>query len=448
MKVAALAGRKFGLCLALLLLGVFSLRAQDIVTRTIGSVRVYFPLDNAELSDSYLENSGAFAALDSLIESAPLWDSFLNLELRSYSSLEGPYAHNVELSKARANALAQYLIRHWPDVESHLQIIVGDEAWEDFREAVANDPKLSEEARQRMLTIIDSDADPDVKGWRLKKCPEYSTAARHFVRQRYADLCWTVITPDGNAVQYVTPETGTETETEQETEQITEQETEQETVPVIIPPVQQEQETETTEATETAVAVSPAKPGKTMIAAVKTNLLFDAVTALNVEVEIPIGKRFSIMAEDVFPWWEFGNKYCLQLWEMGVEARFWFKPWEKGMEKLRGLFVGPYVMSGKYDFQLDKSVNYQGEFWSAGVTAGYAMPIGKKKKVNLEFSLSLGYLESPFRHYQPTDDYTKLIKDPAGNGTFYDIFIYPTKAKVSLVVPIGVRTSKKEVSHE
>lgn len=184
------------------------------------------------------------------------------------------------------------------------------------------------------------------------------------------------------------------------------------------------------------------------VAALKTNLLYDAVTALNFEVEVPIGKRFSVMVEDVFPWWETGNKYCFQVWEMGVEGRFWFKPWKSiGTEKLRGLFVGPYVMSGKYDFQFDKSINYQGEFWSVGLTAGYSLPLGKKKWGNLEFSLSLGYLQSPYRHYLPTDDYVKLIHDPALDGTFYDIFLYPTKAKISLVVPLNFPT-RKEVSHD
>lgn len=184
------------------------------------------------------------------------------------------------------------------------------------------------------------------------------------------------------------------------------------------------------------------------VVALKTNLLFDAVTALNFEVEVPIGKRFSVMVEDVFPWWETGNKYCFQVWEMGVEGRFWFKPWKSiGTEKLRGLFVGPYVMSGKYDFQFDKSINYQGEFWSVGLTAGYSLPLGKKKWGNLEFSLSLGYLQSPYRHYLPTDDYVKLIHDPALDGTFYDIFLYPTKAKISLVVPLNFPT-RKEVSHD
>ena len=184
-----------------------------------------------------------------------------------------------------------------------------------------------------------------------------------------------------------------------------------------------------------------------MIAALKTNLLFDVVTALNFEVEVPIANRYSFMVEDIFPWWETGNKYCLQAWVIGAEARVWLKSWERGSrEKLRGFFAGPYVMSGKFDFQFDKDINYQGEMWSVGVTAGYAMPIGRRKRCNLEFSLSLGYMQAPFRHYQPTDDYIKLIKDPVNDGTFYNIFVYPTKAKISLVVPITV--PKKEVSHD
>ena len=40
--------------------------------------------------------------------------------------------------------------------------------------------------------------------------------------------------------------------------------------------------------------------------ALKTNLLLDAVTAVNAEIEFPIGKHFSILVEDIFPWWSWG----------------------------------------------------------------------------------------------------------------------------------------------
>lgn len=178
---------------------------------------------------------------------------------------------------------------------------------------------------------------------------------------------------------------------------------------------------------------------------VKTNLLYDAVTALNVEVEIPIGSRFSLLAEDVFPWWHIGNKYALQMVELGAETRFWFTPWEKkSTRKMRGWFVGAYGMSAKYDFQLDTSVDYQGEYWSAGLSGGYVMPIGKKKNMTLEFSIALGFLQTDYRHYLPTDDYLKLIRDPYNVGTVS--YFGPTKAKVSLVIPINF--GKKEVNND
>lgn len=184
--------------------------------------------------------------------------------------------------------------------------------------------------------------------------------------------------------------------------------------------------------------------------AVKTNLLFDLVTALNVEVEVPVANRFSIVAEDLFPWWNIGNKYCLQMWEMGAEARFWFKPWEKrSTQKLRGWFAGAYGMSARYDLQYNTSINYQGEYWSAGVTGGYAISLGKKKNLSMEFSVSLGFLQTDYRHYQPTDDYIKLIRDPYSVGTVS--YFGPTKVKVSLVVPINFGKKgegKKEVNND
>ena len=173
---------------------------------------------------------------------------------------------------------------------------------------------------------------------------------------------------------------------------------------------------------------------KSTFVALKTNLLYDAVTALNVELEVPIGKRFSVMVEDVFPWWSFGpngNKYCLQLWSMGIEPRWWF--YRKGMnDKLQGHFVAPYVMSGKYDLQWDTSICYRGYGWSAGLTYGYSMPLCKW--LNMEFSMSIGYLNASFQHYQPSPDYEHLYKDPAKAGRM--TYVGPTKVKVSLVVPI------------
>ena len=181
---------------------------------------------------------------------------------------------------------------------------------------------------------------------------------------------------------------------------------------------------------------------KQTIFALKTNLLFDAATLLNAEIEFPIGKRLSILWEDVFPWWETGNKYCLQNWQMGPEFRYWFKPWDPyGTDKLRGFFVGAYGASAKGDLQNDREFDYQYEYWSAGLTGGWSARLGRSNWGRLELSLGLGYANVDYRHYFPMDDYSKLIRDPYDVGTAS--FWGPTKAKVSLVLPINVTRNKK-----
>ena len=223
-------------------------------------------------------------------------------------------------------------------------------------------------------------------------------------------------------------------------------------------PVPENEEIPVAEIPEYAAPVAPEVPevqsvpepdapaAGNMWLAVKSNLLYDSLTMLNVELEVPVGRRMSVMVEDVFPWWNIGNKYCLQHWEMGAEARFWFTPWaSRSEEKLRGFFAGVYGMSALFDFQWDTSLDYQGEYWSAGVVGGWCKPIGRKKNMNLELSLGLGYAHVPYQHYLPTDIYDKLIRDKSGTGHL-DYIFGPTKAKVSLVIPICSR--KKEVNHE
>ena len=174
--------------------------------------------------------------------------------------------------------------------------------------------------------------------------------------------------------------------------------------------------------------------------AVKTNLLYDLVTAVNFELEFPLGKNFSVMFEDVCPWWKWGpndRKYCFQVWSMGVEPRWWFRRDDR-RDYLTGHFIGAYGMSGKYDLQWDTKMCYQGEFWSAGLTYGYAMPVCKW--MNMEFSVSAGYLRTDYRHYQPDQDYEHLYRDKYKVGT--TTWFGPTKLKVSLVVPIGKDSHK------
>ena len=176
-----------------------------------------------------------------------------------------------------------------------------------------------------------------------------------------------------------------------------------------------------------------------LIFTVKKNILYDLASAINIEAEVPVFNRYSVMLEYVFPWWETGNKFCLQMVELGPEFRFWFDKWERdSKDKMIGWFVGLYGMSAKYDFQFDTKLNYQGEYFSVGASGGYVHKIkklsGRPTNARLEFSLAVGFLQTDFRHYLPTDDYSMLIRDKYNVGRVS--YFGPTKAKISLVIPI------------
>ena len=125
--------------------------------------------------------------------------------------------------------------------------------------------------------------------------------------------------------------------------------------------------------------------------------------------------------------------------------RWWFRPQTrtvKGAEIQRdalvGHFLGVYGWGGKLDFQNRRKICYQAEFNSVGLTYGYSVPVSRR--MNMEFSLSVGYAEIPYRHYNPTDGYEILIRDRSRMGTLK--YFGPTKAEVSLVIPV-LGNSKK-----
>ncbi|MBR2378240.1 MAG: DUF3575 domain-containing protein, partial [Bacteroidaceae bacterium] len=77
----------------------------------------------------------------------------------------------------------------------------------------------------------------------------------------------------------------------------------------------------------------------------------------------------------------------------------------------------------------------QFDFWSVGLSYGYAMPISRY--LNLEFSISGGYANIPYQHYIPTEDWMHLIRDDKKAGTLH--YLGLTKLQISLVFPIMIK---------
>ena len=400
--------RYISVFVALMLFLLTGLKAQTIVRgpqKSLVGIEVHFRLDKHNLDLNYMGNDEALSLFAQVIDSIGL-SRIDSVVIVSQSSPEGVYEHNVRLSKNRANTMRRHIEEVHPLLKGKLFVHPDGESWAQLREYVVNDTKLKDSTKKKVLAVIDADVSMATKKWRMKQLPVYRyLLATYYPRIRNSMFC----------ILYYNESRIIETRPE----------------PRVWPKA------------EYIPLTKLVSARKEYTFAAKTNVLYDLATALNVELEFPIGNRWSVAVEDVFPWWHSGNKYAFQMWEMGAEARYWFK--RSGARKvLSGNFVGVYAMSAKYDFQWDREINYQGEYWSAGVTLGYALPIGKY--FNFELSASVGYLSTAYRNYKPSPDYGELIRNPYKQGRLG--YFGPTKIKASIVLPITISTRKMEVSNE
>jgi hypothetical protein len=175
--------------------------------------------------------------------------------------------------------------------------------------------------------------------------------------------------------------------------------------------------------------------------AFKTNLLFDAATAINVEMEIPMGRRWSVAGEWIFPWWLIKNDQIAMEGYVGtLELRSYLEQRE-GKQPLTGWFLGLHGGAGRYDIEWRNS-GAQGRLWYGGFSGGYAHTINRKGNLRMEYSLGLGYLRTDYTEYIPLNDEDEgwnLM--PSKEGT--RVWVGPTRAKISLVWMLN-RNSKQK----
>jgi len=367
------------------------------------SMEIHFRWDKSYLDTLYMGNDKTLAKMRALINQIPV-EQIDSVVIVSQSSPEGTWRHNQNLSTRRAATMRKYMEEQYPQLKHALQVSPDGESWGQLREWVRTDTLLKNKSIERVLKIIDNDSiSIETKKWRITNDPLYRYLYKtYYPRIRNSMIC--IIYSHGEPMK------------------------------PLVKPVR----FETPLAHADVPRMEVQQMQDTLTFALKTNLLYDLFTAVNAEVEVPIGDHWSAAVEYVFPWWEKDNKYCLQMLELGAEARYWFRNNHYHKQKLQGMFLGAYCMSAKYDFQWDRNPAYQGECWSAGFTYGYAMPIAKW--CNLEFSLSVGYLSSAYRHYFPADDYSELWRDPNKQGRMS--YFGPTKLKVALVVPLHLKYEK------
>lgn len=169
---------------------------------------------------------------------------------------------------------------------------------------------------------------------------------------------------------------------------------------------------------------------------VKTNMLYDALLVPNGGLEIYLGKNWSIDAYWMYAWWKSDRVH--NYWRTyggDVELRKWLGSAARS-KPLTGHHIGAYAQIVTYDFELGGR-GYLADRWSyaAGVSYGYSLPVAKR--LNIDFSIGLGYMGGEYKEYLPQDGHY------VWQSTKRRHWIGPTKAEISLVWLIGRGNTNK-----
>ena len=388
-------------------------QAADAESSDSNTRLLYFRISSATVDSTYMGNRHVLRRMDAVFSDSALVARIDSVNIYSYSSPEGKESYNLRLATRRAAGVKDYLIRNYPRLDAdRVHALPQGENWHEMRQMIACDNLVP--CREEVLRIIDSNADHPERCKLLLKdlrggIPYRYIRTRVLPRLRSAcvsSVCVVRLKEDGlpgvhTPAGFPTDNTGRKSYPHPG-----------------IPPQS---------ATYTV---------KRPLLALKTNLLFDAALMPNIEAEVPIGNRWSVNGELMFPWWLFDDdKYCLQILSGGLEGRYWLGNRNR-RRVLTGHFMGLYAGAGKYDLQWDKN-GYQGEFFiAAGVSYGYALPVSRN--LRLEFNLGIGLLRTSYEHYHTLDNYRTLLWQDSGRYTW----LGPTKVKVSLVWMLNRKMKK------
>lgn len=406
----------------LTLTGIQDLKAGSVCNDTI-EIPFYYRLGSNLLMHDYRENKKSLSLLEDALRLESNYQ-LINISITGMTSPEGTIERNTLLSRRRASALRNHILWKFPHINDSIVQIPGhaNNMLLPWIEAVESDDRMPR--KEKVLQILYSDKGIPTKWANIQLLvgnPADYMRENTFPLLRNAISC-VVTLRKKEAEQSIPPPSLSDTIEEMQSVADT---LEQRAGIAPFTP-------------ETMLSQVPKEYIYTPLFAAKTNLLFDIASLLNVEIEVPLGKRFSVATEWIFPWWLWEDKqHCLELLNGNIEGRYWLGNRNK-RDLMTGWFIGLYAGGGYYDLEWDKK-GYQGEFFIAtGLSTGFSHKIAKN--LRMEYSLGVGYMQTKYREYEArleSDNEWHLYRRDRGKYTW----IGPTKARISLV---WMLYSKKE----
>lgn len=169
--------------------------------------------------------------------------------------------------------------------------------------------------------------------------------------------------------------------------------------------------------------------------AVKTNLLYDALVLPNIGLEFYLGRGWSVAGNWMYTWFKNDTRHRYhRIYGGDLEFRRWLS---YGKKPLTGHHIGLYGQLLTYDLEWGGK-GYLGDRWSygGGFSYGYSAPIDRR--LNLDFTLGVGYIGGEYYEYIPKG-YCQIHKKECylWKATKRRHWFGPTKAEISLVWLLG-----------
>lgn len=166
--------------------------------------------------------------------------------------------------------------------------------------------------------------------------------------------------------------------------------------------------------------------------ALKSNLLYDATTTINIGVEAALSQRLTLDISGNYNPWTFSDNKKWKHWLVQPELRYWF------CRKWNGHFIAVHAHGGEFnfgnldmdfklfgnDFGMLKDYRYEGWFAGAGIAYGYSWILSKHW--NLEAELGIGWAYAKYDQYRCPSCGKK-----EGSGSEH--YFGPTKAALNVV---------------
>ena len=342
--------------------------------KSLMGIEVHFRWDDPRLDLHYMGNDKAFDRFAEVIDSIGL-HMIDSVVIVSQSSPEGTWRHNQRLSERRAATMRRALNQRHPELGDRLHVHPDGESWERLREYVASDTKMKQSTIEKVLSVIDADISIDTKKWRMEQLPVYRYLYQtYYPRIRNSVFC--IVYYDIPLQMAPLPAAVN--------------------APALVDSI-----------ASISMVYTSEKPREPVLN-VRTNLLYDMGTVLNVGVEYYFrNPHWSLVGHYTFPWWSNDKYYYyLQILDWDIEARYYLQH----NKYHAGWYVAPYVHWNLYDISVNAELGWQGEGRGCGFTLGHAFRVGDNQRWKVECFFRLGLYQTLYDPYHASDPF---------NGKYY-----------------------------